>query len=77
MRILGFLRDIDWPFGVVLCAGMLIIFVMIYFPQKKHLESPKEIRLQGCEYIVNETYMDYPVLTHKGNCTNSIHRWNQ
>ena len=29
--------------------------------------------IEGCEYIVNHTYRDREVLTHKGNCTNHKH----
>jgi len=30
--------------------------------------------IEGCEYFVNRSYGTYYILTHKGNCTNVIHR---
>lgn len=30
--------------------------------------------LDGCEYLEGETYRSYYSLTHKGNCSNPVHR---
>ncbi len=38
-----------------------------------NLDNPKIVIIDGCDYIQFRTHNFYAV-THKGNCTNPIHR---
>jgi len=58
-------------------ALLVILFVFVAKPKKpsiSEVEGTRIVTIDGCEYIDNVSYVGYHVYTHKGNCTNSIHR---
>lgn len=65
-------------FEIFVCLVILTIMTTIFLgkiaPVNKDDVSINIRVIEGCEYIVNPTYGDYNVLTHKGNCTNISHR---
>lgn len=67
-------------FGLIFCASYVIYKIsrgnnIKAFPQYKTNEINIAV-FDGCEYIANRTANGLTVLTHKGNCTNSIHIYN-
>jgi len=69
---------------LVCIAFSLVILMFIAVLTNKHqkvIQSPEEevvctiVKFDGCEYIENVIYANNKstILTHKGNCSNSIH----
>jgi hypothetical protein len=69
----------SWFAIVLLCIIISVIGVIILFLNRAPTKiSDIEITtIDGCEYIVNTGYPIAKILTHKGNCTNSIHIYNK
>lgn len=74
---------------LVIVSILFGIFIYTLFQsrdreEKEHLKTVKyfntsngirEIEvIDGCEYIANSGYNNYTIYTHKGNCTNVIHK---
>ena len=69
--------------GILVLTGLAVLGIMLLFsmnqnqtPNKPHAEmdSINIVTFDGCEYLYNRTAYGYEVLTHKGNCTNDVHR---
>lgn len=50
-----------------------IIAVMIIGSNKRSVQRPSIVVIEGCQYLCWDIYMGYRGYTHKGNCTNAIH----
>lgn len=63
--------------GLLAIVAILLIVVgsCSYKHQRKMAESGAydTTVVEGCQYLMCPSYYGYFVLSHKGNCTNSIH----
>jgi len=60
--------------------GLIVILLLLFcllYSIGNHIDKVNDqherIVIDGCEYISFLTYYGYRGLTHKGNCTNSVH----
>jgi hypothetical protein len=70
--------------GLILVFGGICLFVEHARSEKSNIrvqssggQEYKVVNVEGCQYLVCPSYYNYTVLSHKGNCTNSIHAHNQ
>jgi hypothetical protein len=71
MRIVWYL----WIAALIICVSWGVCTILRPSPRKAYTDIDHRVTLiDGCEYIVTTTYMNHETLTHKGNCTNMIHR---
>ena len=66
---------------VIAIIALLIAIIIGSLPSKPKSQTKTEngyeyqtTTIEGCEYFVNRSYSGHYGLTHKGNCTNVIHR---
>ena len=59
--------------GLGLVAFAWWVSTTSYRKRRAMQASPTVIVIDGCQYLEMATSHDYPVWTHKGNCTNSLH----
>ena len=67
--------------AIVIAIIALLFAIVRSLPSKPKSQTKTEngyeyqaTTIEGCEYFVNRSYSGYYGLTHKGNCTNVIHR---
>ena len=65
-----------WLFITVMFVALvaLLLYTADNKPASSKIDGVKIVVIDGCEYIDNMTYPGNSVYTHKGNCTNVIHR---
>lgn len=64
---------------LTICVGVILAFCILETfqaasntkPIKRELNNT--IVIDGCQYLTYSTYQNFMGITHKGNCTNSIH----
>ena len=61
------------PFVVIFAISWLILIAIDHMGKKRVRES-QVIVMDGCEYFMCRHIWSYYSLTHKGNCTNALHR---
>lgn len=65
--------------GVVLAVTIFSILILLcmwglYQIEEKRKAPPATVIIEECEYLKNRGYNGYFALTHKGNCSNPIHK---
>ncbi len=67
-----------WKFiGAALGGLVLLMFAIGYGinnTNEKNTTNPTVVTIEGCEYFSLTQYYGYVTLTHKGNCSNPIHK---
>lgn len=62
---------------MVLSSGLFMGYLIFSNSPSKELKSQNKpintILIDGCQYLTYDTYQNFMGITHKGNCTNSIH----
>lgn len=77
MKEFGF--EIEIPAGLIVIAVAATIILILICCRIQSTADRADYKItvhEGCEYFQCPVATGI-IISHKGNCTNSIHRWNQ
>jgi len=59
--------------AMLICIGIAAT-ILSCKEKGKELFAGEQVTIEGCEYLKMRSYSGYFSLTHKGNCSNPIHK---